>query len=548
MKTRFAPSPTGHLHVGGARTALFNFLLSRQKQGVFLLRAEDTDRERSDKKYLFSQLLSLIQLGIYPDEGVSLHFLESDKNKIDSKQLQEFIKHYKNFDKLDDKILSLLLKEKGINGAYYQSLRAQIYQYYIQILIDEGLAYYCFLTDEEIAEQKKKNKDKGSKQQVVSPYRDLSPDEAKKKKESGLNPCVRFKIKDFSKSYILQDLVRGEVEFSANMVGDFVLLRSNGMPVYNFCCVIDDALMGVTHVLRAEEHLSNSLRQMMLYDALSSLAKKHDFLVSFERPVFAHISLILGEDKQKLSKRHGSVSVEEYLDQGYLPESLFNFLCLLGWSHPEGKEIFSQKEAIKYFSFERLNPAPAVFDVSKLDWMNGQYIRNMTCDDLWIRLEDFFYKTSKLEDEERIFFLDFLKKNNNKKQDIVFVMKASLTVLWDAISWIRYLALFKLSTQAQEVLSWEKTKEVLTEWKLCLENKLNEGLSMISQEDFLNIQNEIKKKCSVKGKNLFMPLRVAVIGHSKGAEVKALVPLIPLKDLIQRSEQALKCCESFKVS
>jgi len=328
---------------------------------------------------------------------------------------------------------------------------------------------------------------------------------------------VRFKTPEVKKDYILNDLVRGEVKFPSDMVGDFVMIRSSGMPVYNFCCAIDDALMKLTHVFRAEEHLSNTLRQMMIYEALG-----------FDLPQFGHLSIILGEDRQKLSKRHGATSVNEYKERGFLPEAMNNFLALLGWSSPEAQEIMTMKEMSDQFSTERLNSASAVFDETKLKWVNATHLRDLPHEQLWQLLKPYFNKEG------------FKLPESKEWQDqALSLMKTSMETLNDAVDLFRPLSLgeFTLSEKASDVFSWESTPKVFQKWISLLKEA-----DTISEESFGAMQNTIKKECEVKGKNLFMPIRVAVIGQPHGAEVKLLVPLIEKSELIARAEKALSHC------
>ena len=295
VRTRFAPSPTGYLHVGGARTALYNWAYAKKMKGAFVLRIEDTDEVRSNKKALDLQLSDLKNLGLNWDEGPHVN---------------------------------------GPYGPYKQSERLDIYRTYAQQLLESGKAFYCFCSDEELQNKRQKALKEGNPPHYDGHCRHL--DNAQKRLESGERAAIRLKVPEQKKKYTFKDLIRSEVTFSSDMVGDFIILRSDGMPVYNFCCAVDDALMEITHVLRSEEHLSNTLRQIIVFEALD-----------FPIPEFGHFSIILGEDRQKLSKRHGATSCYEYLNEGFLPEAIKNYLSLLGWSHPEGMEIFCQMNLLK---------------------------------------------------------------------------------------------------------------------------------------------------------------------------------------------------------
>lgn len=483
VRVRFAPSPTGYLHVGGARTALYNYLFARKNKGQFILRIEDTDQARSTTESLKMVIEDLEWLGLKWDEGP----------------------HPKT------------LEDMGPHGPYKQSERQEIYKKYADELIHSGKAYYCFLTDEELEKQREAALKAGRAPHVESPYENWTLAQAQEKLKAGAKGVVRFKTKPLKKDYILKDLIRGEVKFPSDMVGDFVLLRSDGMPVYNFCCVVDDYLMKISHVLRAEEHLPNTLRQMMIYEGLN-----------WKVPEFGHISLILDEDRQKLSKRKGATSCHQFKEEGYLPEALKNFISLLGWSHPEGKEIFDEAEMIEKFSLDRVHSAGAVFDGVKLKWVNAQHLRAQSDENLWQMIEPFL-KQAGLN----------LPTDKEWQKRSVAVFKTSMETLQDAVALYRSLddQHFSVKDEAKECLSWEPTKKVLTAWK---EFVAAQPKDYMSEDEFLKIQDQVKEKAAAKGKNLFMPIRVGVIGQPHGTELKILVPLMNKKSLLHRVDQVLK--------
>lgn len=475
-RVRFAPSPTGYLHVGGARTALYNFLYARKLGGQFILRIEDTDQERSTEESLRMQLQDLRWLGLTWDEGPEFE----------------------------------TLADVGEFGPYRQSQRLDIYQKYVNQLLQEGKAYHCFHTEEEIESQ---SLAKG--EHFKSQYRDLSLAEAEKLLAAGQFSVVRFKNHQEEKKYAFDDLIRGHVEFSSSMVGDFVLLRSTGMPVYNFCCVIDDYLMKMTHVFRAEEHLSNSLRQLMIYEALG-----------FEAPLFAHMSLILGSDRQKLSKRHGATSCNQYRELGFLPEAVSNYLALLGWSPGEDREIMSVEEMTELFSTERLNKAAAVFDETKLRWVNSVHLRALPNDELWRRVQPFIERAGLR-----------LPADSSWQARALEVFKVKMEVLSDAVELLAPFDEegFAVADEGREVLAWESSKPVIEKWLSLVEG----SAEVISEEDFSSMQNTVKTECGVKGKFLFMPLRVSVVGKPHGAELQKVVPLMSKQQLLGRARQCL---------
>ena len=477
IRVRFAPSPTGWLHLGGVRTALINYLFAKNQKGVFILRVEDTDLERGSDNYLKQQLQDLQWLGLHWDEGP----------------------HPKT------------MVSQGAYGPYRQSQRLSLYQKYSQQLIQSGKAYYCFLTDEEIDRMKKKSLEKKEPLRVNSPYRDMDPEEAKEKVYKGESAVVRFKVPRTKKNYILKDLVRGEVTFPSDMVGDFVLLRSSGLPVYNFSCAIDDYSMKISHVLRSEEHLANTLRQMMIFEAFS-----------WSLPLYGHLSIILGEDRKKLSKRHGAVSCSEYKKQNYLPDALLNFLALMGWNPKTEQEIFPLSELIKNFSLEGLNPSSGIFDQKKLNWINNKHLKQMSEEVLWNKLQPFFQ-------EEK---LEFPKDLMWWKKAIP-ILKDSFSSLPTAVEVFRFLAenYFEVDDSAKEVLKWPSTKKVLEIWEnfLCSYSQEN-----IDKDTFVRVCKNIQEKAQVKGKLLFMPIRTAVLGSPQGLELKSIIPLISRSVLLKR--------------
>lgn len=484
IRVRFAPSPTGYLHVGGARSALFNYLFAKKNKGQFILRIEDTDQARSTDESLKMMIQDLNWLGLNWDEGPHPE----------------------------------TLIDMGSFGPYKQSERQDLYQKVAIELLENGKAYYCFMTDEEVEAARSKLKDQGQ-QHVESPYENMSLAEAKQRLLSGDKAVVRFKTRKLKKDYILNDLIRGEVKFPSDMIGDFVLLRSDGMPVYNFCCAVDDHLMEISHVLRAEEHLPNTLRQLMIYEGMN-----------WQRPQFGHISLVLDEDRQKLSKRKGAVACDQFRKDGYLPEALINYLALLGWTHPEQKEVLSLKEMTESFTLDRVHPSGAIFDRIKLKWMNAQHLRSLPNIEIYKKIEPFLQQAGiKLPDD------------TNWQMQSVETFKPYLEVLTDAVNLYSPLDddKFNISDESDEVLKLETTKAVLAAWR---ESVIQHSKESFTEAEFLAIQDEVKNKSGQKGKNLFFPIRVALIGKPHGAELKILVPLMTKTSILKRAEKALSRC------
>lgn len=467
------------MHVGGIRTALYNYLFARHHGGQLIVRIEDTDQERSLAEHATEQLNDLTWLGIQWDEG-------PDK--------------------------------PGDVGPYYQSQRLDIYSHYIQMLLASGHAYYCFLTDDEIEAQKEQAEAAGEPYQISSPYRDYAFDDpiVTKRLAQGEKATVRFKVVDREKVYTVHDLVRDDIQLPAHMVGDFVLMRSDGMPVYNFSCVIDDHLMAISHVFRGEEHLSNSLRQLMLYEAFD-----------FEPPQFGHLSIILDEARKKLSKRHQAASCADLKKLGYVPEGILNYLALLGWSHPKGEEILSKAELIEAFSIDRVNASPAVFDIQKLHWLNGQHLREMDDKALWTLIMGHADATQLALPSTPQWYakaIPVIRSECYTLQDGAFYLKQ-----WFDQNY------FTLKDDAKEVLSWPTSKGVISQWLALIEKKA----PFITKEQYNDIANKIKEAVDVKGKALFMPLRVAMVGQPHGPDLHLLVEALPVSLIIQRANMCL---------
>ncbi|XP_058070274.1 glutamate--tRNA ligase, chloroplastic/mitochondrial isoform X2 [Magnolia sinica] len=331
VRVRFAPSPTGNLHVGGARTALFNYLFARSKGGRFVLRIEDTDLERSTKKSEEAMLQDLTWLGLDWDEGPGVG---------------------------------------GEFGPYRQSERNDLYKQYAEKLLNSGDVYRCFCSNEELEKMKEIAKLKQLPPVYTGKWATATEREVQEELEKGTPYTYRFRVPKEG-TLKIDDLIRGEVSWSLDTLGDFVILRSNGQPVYNFCVTVDDATMNISHVIRAEEHLPNTLRQALIYKALG-----------FSMPYFAHVSLILAPDRSKLSKRHGATSVGQFREMGYLPQAMVNYLALLGWGDGTENEFFTIEQLVEKFTIHRVNKSGAIFDSTKLRWMNGQHLRALPSDDL----------------------------------------------------------------------------------------------------------------------------------------------------------------------
>ncbi|WP_448379202.1 glutamate--tRNA ligase [Fervidobacterium sp.] len=464
VRVRFAPSPTGYLHVGGARTALFNYLFARKTNGKFILRIEDTDLERSEKVFEEQLINALRWLGLDWDEGPDIG---------------------------------------GPYGPYRQSERTELYHYYAQELIKQGKAYEVYAYPEEIEQLREKLLAEGKAphytREMLEPYN--TPERKREYEEKGLRPAIYFSMP--RKDYVINDVVKGEVVFKAGSVGDFALLRSNGMPTYNYACVIDDGLMRITHVLRGDDHLSNTVKQVALYEALG-----------WPVPVFGHVSMILGPDGSKLSKRHGATSVEEFKARGYLPEALVNFLALLGWSHPEGKEILTKEELISSFSLERLVKNPAIFNPDKLRWMNSEHIRMKDTKEL-VKLAKTFI---------------------NRDVDEVYLEKVIVAVK-DRIEELSQLPELTDFFFERPNVSIEKTLEAVETYKALLEEL--QKVEVWNKENIYASFKTAMKNAKLKGKDFYMTLRLILTGKNEGPELIDILEILGKEEVIARIKNYL---------
>lgn len=473
IRVRFAPSPTGPLHIGGARSALFNYLFAKAQGGKMVLRIEDTDLERSSRQSEINILESLQWLGISWDEG-------PDKG--------------------------------GPYGPYRQTERLSIYQEFAQQLLAAGKAYYCFCSEEELEAQRLEFQAKGELPRYKGTCAHLSAEEVAERRARGLKPVVRFRVPE-NEEILVDDLVRGKVTFDSNGVGDFVILKSDGIPTYNFAVVVDDHLMKISHVIRAEEHLSNTPRQILLYQALR-----------WELPKFAHISLILGEDRSKMSKRHGATSVVQYRELGYLPEAIINFLALLGWSLEGEEEILTMERLIKEFSLERVAKNPAVFDMDKLRWLNGVYIREENPKRLTALLMPHLIKGGYLKPEPGPEELEWASLVTAALQD-------RLSVLSDISEHMAILAGEEIALENEEagrILREDTFPRVITAFL----TKASE-LSRLEPDNVKALLKSLAKELKLGGKQVYMPIRIALTGQMHGPELYYIIPILGL-DLIRK--------------
>ncbi len=474
MRVRFAPSPTGPLHIGGARSALFNWLLAKASGGKFVLRVEDTDLERSSRESEEDIKNALRWLGLGWDEGIDVG---------------------------------------GPHGPYRQTERLGIYREYTQKLLDSGKAYHCYCTDEELEEERRSLSEKHQMPRYMGKCRDLSEADEEKYREQGRKPAIRFRV-PADQEVVVNDLVRGQVVFDSNGIGDFVIVKSDGVPTYNYAVAIDDALMKITHVVRGEEHLSNTPRQVLVYEGLG-----------IQPPKFGHVSLILGKDRSKMSKRHGATSVEQYKKQGYLPSGLLNFLALLGWSHSGEQEIFTLDELVKIFSLDHAAKNPAVFDVDKLNWINAQHVRKLSDEALFeMALPHLLGSGLMLEGaHERSWLVKVVATARDHISYGAEIPKHVEIYFKDEFSFE--------NEETEAVLREESAAGVLD----LFEEKIKKA-GELTAESVQALLKGLVKESGLPGKKVYMPVRVALSGQIHGPEMTLLIPLLGGQKILKRLE------------
>ncbi|HEY3383438.1 MAG TPA: glutamate--tRNA ligase [Vicinamibacterales bacterium] len=468
MRVRFAPSPTGHLHVGNARTALFNWLMARSSGGTFILRIEDTDTERSTRESEEAILDDLRWLGLEWDEGPD---------------------------------------HGGPHGPYRQSERLRLYKSYASELIEGGRAYHCFCSAERLEAERQAALAAGQPPQYSGACRHVAPADARARVDAGEPAVVRFKV-PADREVAYEDLVRGRVVFQTSVIGDPVLVRSDGMPAYNFAVVIDDALMEVTDVVRGEDHISNTPRQLLIYEALG-----------FAAPRFAHLSLVMGPDHAPLSKRHGATSVAEFRAKGYLPEALVNYLALIGWSPGGDDELLPVDELARRFSIEAVGHSAGVFDEEKLAWVDRHYLR-MADPARVTRLALAFFRKDGFVSDPRGAALEYLTA-------VVPMGSGSVDRLDEIPARLAFLFRFDPAQalarpEVAEVLAHDGARAVIES----LARELSGAQRLIDRERFRAVVAAVKQQTGQKAKGLFHPIRVALTGEAGGPELDVAVPAI----------------------
>ncbi len=474
LRLRFAPSPTGYLHIGGARTALFNWLFARHYQGTFILRIEDTDQVRSTEEAVKVILEGLQWLGLDWDEGPG---------------------------------------KGGDYGPYFQMQRLPLYQEYARKLLEENQAYYCYCTPEELEASRIKQKEEGKNPQYDRHCLYLTEKERKRYEAEGRRPVVRLLVP--SKKIVFNDLLRGEVSFEGDLLGDFVILKSDGIPTYNYAVVIDDALMKISHVMRGDDHISNTPKQILIYEALG-----------LPLPEFAHIPMIMGSDHTRLSKRHGATSIMEYKKMGYLPEAVVNYIARLGWSPGDEREIFSQDELIKEFSLENISRHAAVFDLEKLNWLNNEYIKRMPLNILTEKLIPYLQEANYLKKGE------LSASSLNWLRGIVRLLQGRFRNFAQFVEFTDYFFLDEITIDEQlfnHIINQEGVLETL--------QTLQSALADIKDWNEENIENTIRKiaaDLNIKGSQIIHPTRVALSGKKVGPGLFELITALGREKTNQR--------------
>lgn len=476
IRVRYAPSPTGHLHIGNARTALFNYLFARSQGGKFIIRIEDTDQKRNIEGGEESQLKYLQWLGIDWDESID---------------------------------------KEGEFGPYRQSERNAIYKKYYDQLLEEDKAYKCYCTEEELeAEREAQQADGRDMAGYSGKCRHLTAEERTEKEAEGRKPSIRIKVPT-GEMLTFNDMVKGEVAFESDGISDYVIVKKDGTPTYNFAVAVDDYLMKMTHVLRGDDHISNTPKQLLVYNALG-----------WEPPVFGHMTLIVNENRKKLSKRDESIIqfIEQYKELGYLPEALFNFIALLGWSPVGEEEIFSKDEFIEMFDANRLSKSPALFDQQKLLWMNNQYMKKVDLDRVVKLAIPHLEKAGRIEAERSPEQEEWVRELIGLYQE-----KMSFGAEIVDMSELFFKEEISYEEEAKTVLAEEQVPEVMTSFL----GKVEE-MPEFKADEIKKAMKAVQKETGHKGKKLFMPIRAAVTGQTHGPDLPKAIELLGKEKVVER--------------
>lgn len=473
-RVRFAPSPTGYLHVGGLRTALYNYLFAKKNNGTFILRIEDTDRKRYVEGAVENLINSLEWCGLSYDEGPG---------------------------------------KDGEYGPYLQSERLSLYEDYVLQLVEQKKAYYCFCTAERLDVMRKEIEKNGGQPKYDKHCLSLSPEEIREKLDSGMSYVIRLNVEP-GKTIAFDDMIRGRIEFSSDVIDDQILLKSDGFPTYHLANVVDDHLMSITHVIRGEEWLSSTPKHVILYNALG-----------WEIPKFAHLPLLLNPDRSKLSKRQGDVAVEDYRSKGFLKDALVNFVALLGWTAGDDKEFYHMNELIEAFSLDRVNKAGAVFDLQKLHWLNAEHLRNKSTDELIELLKESLL-TSLFAG---MHFSDDLLKQ------IIEAMLPRVSFIQEI--WQNGAYLFTAPESYDPAVIKKRWTDESGKYLEVLANHF-EALVSPAKEDYEQALHKASEELQVQHAQLIHPLRLAVSGVGGGPGVYDIVVIIGQSEAVQRIRKA----------
>lgn len=479
VRVRFAPSPTGYLHIGGARTALFNWFFARQHNGKFILRIEDTDTERLKEDSVSQILTSMKWLGMDWDEGPEIG---------------------------------------GPYGPYYQSERLSLYRREAERLVAEGKAYYCFCTSEELEKVREEQRESGQAFRYNGKCREIPHTEALKRIQNGEKAVIRLKIPN-SGQITVADVIRGEVTFDFSQLDDLIILKSNQMPAYNFACVVDDYAMKISHVIRAEEHLSNTPKQVLLYQALG-----------YQVPLFVHLPMILAPDRSKLSKRHGATSVEEFRAQGFLAPAIVNYLTLLGWSPAQGQEVISPEETLGQFVLSKASKTAAIYDTKKLAWMNGQYLVSLALENVTKEAIPFLIDKGLLKIEEVTQQYDFIRQ-------VVALLRERVKTLEELTEAAEYFFL--------PVLGYDENGERKHFAKANAAESLKAAYQCLAQagsfeaEELEKAYRELAERLGIKAGELIHPTRLALTGRTVSPGLFEVMELLGKECCLARLNKAI---------
>lgn len=479
-RVRYAPSPTGHLHIGGARTALFNYLLARKHGGQFIIRFEDTDQTRHIESGIDNQLDGLKWLGVDWDESVDIG---------------------------------------GPYGPYRQTERLSLYEPFVQQLLREGNAYGCYCSEAELEQERAEQEGRGQMPMYSGKCRHLTAEQRAAYEAEGRKPSIRFRVPE-GRTIAFDDRIRERVEFDSNGIGDFIIVRPDGIPTYNFAVILDDHLMNISLVIRGEEHLTNTPRQLLMYEALGLPA-----------PEFAHLSLILNQDRKKMSKRDESIIqfVQQYKELGYLPEAITNFIALLGWSPKGEEEIFSKDELIAQFDLDRISKSPAVFDMDKLNWMNNVYIKKADPETVAALAIPHLQKAgllpSELDEQGKQWALALVKLYQEQLRYAAEIVPLSELFFREELT---------LDDEARAVLAEPHVQAVLGSFLAQVEQTAE-----FQADGLKSLLKAVQTETGYKGKPLFMTVRVALTGQTHGPDLNMTIFLLGKEKTIQRVKKWL---------